>query len=741
MQKSITLDEQVNLERVQQLFSQAYIGSLGSVSCAIIVFFILKSGPQEPIWLNIWLLGIVSVSVFRTYLTYQFKIQSPVTINTKIWANQFIALEWVAGILWGIVAFGFINLDFIQQLSVGIIMAGLVAGASVTFSPYFLAAVGFNIPSMSILALSFGLNGSDHTHGALAVVCIVFSTLMSLFSRNINHRIIHQITLSITNEKLTEELRQNNRQMRQDFEQKEIALNELGKTKNELESLNLVYDRMLQNLPVGIVHLDQDLRITFMNPEMQYILGVPEGKNSPAIGKIITDIDSMKETRFIEAMEVLVHGKNSAFQSHFTSLFGKETYISANIISLKNKNIFCGGLMLVQDISSQVRAHETILAAKQDAEEANQAKSLFLANVSHELRTPLHGILGASSLLKETSLNSEQQGYQEIISNTGQSLLETVNQILSLSLIEKGMDEPHFEPCDIRQFIPQTFKLLIEEIELKGLEFHFKIDDDLPEKFMIGTFHLQHVLQNMLHNACKFTNTGSISLTITGRPIRQNKYRVEFSVTDTGIGITRALQSKVFDTFTQLDQGTQRQYAGTGLGMAIAKQMAGQLGAQININSTLGKGSTFSFALELDVFPGSDKRETDRLSANKPAKPDKLHVLVVDDNAVNRMIARKLLNKRGFHADEADSGETAIDLVKKGHYDVILMDIDMPYMDGIEATRQIRQITPNHLPIIAMTAHTMQGDRERFLNAGMDDYIAKPFIHDELVKLLHTHAA
>lgn len=739
MHTNKTLDEQVNLERVQQLFSQAYIASLGSVSCAVIVFFILGSSPNEPIWLNIWLLGILAVSAYRSYLTRQFKQQSPDTIEPKSWANQFTAIEWVAGILWGIVAFDFLNLDIYQQIPIGIIMAGLVSGASVTFSPYFLAALGFNIPSMSLLAFSFVFYGNNQAFTALAIVCMVFSILMSLLSKNINHRIIRQIRLSLENKNLAEELRESSAQIKQDFEQKKIALHELGKTRDQLESLNLVYDQMLQNLPVGIVHLDLDLRITFMNPEMHYILGIPEGRTSPAMGKIITEIETIKKTSFVEALNNIKNGHSTAFETKFTSMFGKQSHISANIISLKNKDQFCGGLMLIQDISSQVNARESILAAKQDAEEANQAKSIFLANVSHELRTPLHGILGTAALLQDTKLNEEQKEYQKIISDTGQSLLAMVNQILNLNRIEKGINEVHLEPCNIRQFVPQHFSALINEIRQKGLEFHLLIDNAVPERLIIGAFHLQHILQNLLHNACKFTNEGSISLTINSKQIDNQRHRVEFSITDTGIGITKELQAKIFEAFTQLDQGTERQFMGTGLGMTIARQMAEQLGTRINIRSETGKGSTFSFALDLEDCAKTEKTPEPVESSHQPDDMKKMHILVVDDNAVNRMIARKLLAKRGFNADEAESGLQAIELIKNEHYDAVLMDIDMPHMDGIEATRKIRQLTQNHVPIIAMTAHTMQGDRERFIDAGMDDYIAKPFIHHELIQILHDY--
>ncbi|MDH5218541.1 MAG: response regulator, partial [Gammaproteobacteria bacterium] len=472
-----------------------------------------------------------------------------------------------------------------------------------------------------------------------------------------------------------------------------------------------------------------------------YILGIPEGHTSPAMGKVITEIETIRETNFVEALENIKNGKNAAFETKFTSMFGKNSHISANIISLKNKNEFCGGLMLIQDISSQVSARESILAAKQDAEEASQAKSIFLASVSHELRTPLHGILGTAALLQDTELNEEQKEYQKIISDTGQSLLETVNQILNLNRIEKGIGEIHSEPCNIRQHVPQHFAALINEIQQKGLEFHLHIDRELPERLIIGTFHLQHILQNLIHNACKFTDKGSISLTINSKQIDKQKHRVEFSVTDTGIGITPELQSKIFEAFTQLDQGTKRQYTGTGLGMTIARQMAEQLGTRINLTSESGKGSTFSFTLDLEECASTERPHKTVEPSHKLENTKKTHILVVDDNAVNRMIARKLLNKRGFDADEAESGLRAIELIENEHYDAVLMDIDMPQMDGIEATRKIRQLTHSHIPIIAMTAHTMQGDRERFIDAGMDDYIAKPFIHDELIEILRNYTS
>jgi signal transduction histidine kinase/HPt (histidine-containing phosphotransfer) domain-containing protein len=377
-----------------------------------------------------------------------------------------------------------------------------------------------------------------------------------------------------------------------------------------------------------------------------------------------------------------------------------------------------------------------LVAARDQAESAYLVKSQFLANMSHEIRTPLNGVLGMSALLADTRLTAEQSEYVNTIRISGDALLTVINDILDYSKIESGRMGLEDAPLEPARAIRESAGILREQALEKQLALETAVDAAVPA-WVLGDFaRLRQVLVNLVGNAVKFTGQGSV--VVRARVAADG--RLEFAIADTGIGIPPAQLATLFEAFTQADASTTRRYGGTGLGLAISKRLVELMGGRITVASEPGRGSTFSFAIPLRAC-AAPAVPPPREPAG-PAGTARLRVLVVDDVAVNRRLAQALLRKLGHEADTADTGLGGVQQACAGRYDTVLMDIQMPDVDGVEAARRVRRELGAAAPrIVAMTAHSLPGDRERFLAAGMDGYLAKPVDPAALVAELGGPAA
>lgn len=377
-------------------------------------------------------------------------------------------------------------------------------------------------------------------------------------------------------------------------------------------------------------------------------------------------------------------------------------------------------------------AHQRAMKAVEDAQQADYAKSQFLANMSHELRTPMNGIIGMVGMLEETALTAEQKEFTAVISRSAKSLLLIVNDILDLSKIEAESMELEIKPFDIRRATSETADLFVPLANEKGIALAVDIHREFP-RFVDGDEgRFIQILRNLLSNAIKFTDHGSVVLAAK----RDEDGELVLSVTDTGIGIPPEHMEKIFEKFQQGNNTSTRRYGGTGLGLAICKQLVGMMGGGIAVESVIKKGSVFSFHLPLIVrndideiverfVPRPDSEESNVFGFRTDAR-----ILLAEDHPANQFLMKKLLKKMGFtHIDVAENGRAALEVFDLGGYDIVLMDCQMPEMDGYESTGWIRRLEEgraSRVPIIAMTANAMIGDRERCLDAGMDDYISKP---------------
>jgi signal transduction histidine kinase len=376
--------------------------------------------------------------------------------------------------------------------------------------------------------------------------------------------------------------------------------------------------------------------------------------------------------------------------------------------------------------------------AKDKAEEATAAKTNFLANMSHEIRTPLNGIIGTAELLSRSDLNQDQQQLLDILQSSSNLLIHIVSDILDLSKIEVNKLELNPQPTNIRTCIDNVFQISRSSITTtnKNIDLVLEVDSQLAHYFIFDESRVQQILLNLVSNAIKFTEVGQVSVKLEAKQTTDDIQEVTFIIKDTGIGISEQAIKKLFTPFTQVDNTNIRKYGGTGLGLSICKKLVQMMGGCISVDSILGVGSIFSFTIPLKIAIAKANKEI-IIPAEKTEDKKSIKILVAEDNKINQRIAVKIFEKIGYQVDLADNGQIAVDMQQQNQYDFIFMDIQMPIMDGIQATREIMATQYNNAPlVVAMTANVFSEHEEACRDAGMVDFMSKPFTIERLESVI-----
>ena len=509
----------------------------------------------------------------------------------------------------------------------------------------------------------------------------------------------------------------------------EFEVAERGRAESALQQRTSFLNTLIASSPIAIIVMGLDAHCQSANPAFLTLFGFSDQE---FIGKSVRNL--IAPAPLGEEIEVSVRQMRAHQVVHYTT---RRVRKDAQIIDVEVHGVpllvnseVCGFLVLYQDITERLKVEQRLREAKEAAEAASRAKSEFLANMSHEIRTPMNGIIGMTELTLDTELSAEQRDYLTMVKSSADSLLGVINDILDFSKIEAGRLDLESVPLSPLDCVEEALQPLALRARQKGLELTWSVEGDIPDVVRGDPTRLRQILINLVGNAIKFTKQGEVSVKAARIPSSASGVEIRFAVSDTGIGIPTEKHQHIFEAFSQADSSTTRQFGGTGLGLSISARLVKLMGGKIGLESAPNQGSKFFFTLPFATAAPTDRAGSELAKpAHVPHSRIGLQLLLVEDNAVNQKLGERLLSKMGHHVTLASNGQLAVNLALRKKFDLILMDIQMPVMSGTEATRLIRaseKKSGGHVPIIAMTAHAMAGDAEKFFDAGMDGYVSKP---------------
>jgi len=515
------------------------------------------------------------------------------------------------------------------------------------------------------------------------------------------------------------------------------------KTLESLKEQQEIFDLLMEFSPIYIFFKDENIRPVKLSRNYKDMLGMPA---SEAIGKTMDDLfpSDFAKKMIQDDIKIL----KEELPVKLIEQFNGRTYITLKFpIKRADKTKLMAGFTI--DITDQKKIENDILIAKQQAEAANEAKDIFLANMSHELRTPMNGIMGFASLMATSGLNEKQAEYNEMIKESANHLLELINDVLDFSRLESKKLKLERAPFDLVQTAKGAIDMIIQQAEKKKLNLGLELKTEIGYRVTGDRLRIKQIIINLLSNAVKFTSSGSVTLSLEEKERSVTRSLIVIKVSDTGIGIPPKSLGKIFEMFIQLDDSASKKHGGAGLGLSIVKGLAEAMGGKVSAESEVNKGSVFTVEIPFDIFsePAAIKEPAptaanNSIQAGNFIRP--LNVLLVEDDVINQKFMKVLLTRIGWKIQTANNGREAVNLYEPGRFDAVIMDGQMPEMSGFEATTAIREIEKTRgagrVPIIALTAYAMKGDRDKFISAGMDDYISKPVQNEKiLIEILRKY--
>jgi PAS domain S-box-containing protein len=512
---------------------------------------------------------------------------------------------------------------------------------------------------------------------------------------------------------------------------------------------------LADTLPLLIAYLDRDLRYRFANAHYRAQWGL---EPQDMLGKTVSEVFGPAAGPWLEDLKSALAGRRLHYERDFQGPSGVDHFLVDLVPDVAPDGRVAGFYLTAMNITDRKNS-------EQRAEAASRAKSEFVANMSHEIRTPMNAVLGVAYLLENTPLTQAQKEYVGMIRSSGQMLLGVLNDVLDFSKIEAGRMELAPQPFLLREVLDSLSNVMSLPANARGIGLAIDADDEVPAVLVGDAMRLQQILLNLVGNAVKFTERGGVSVRVMLEPAAAEQgLRLRFTVRDSGIGMDLEQQSRLFSAFNQADASTTRRFGGTGLGLAICRRLTELMGGDISVRSTPGAGSEFVVtlpfgvadedvpvehpALQTAAAQGWLMSETPALQ-DAPPEPEPalaprlqgLRLLLVEDHPLNQLVARGMLEHAGASVEVAENGQLAVDRLRDRaeDYDIVLMDVQMPVMDGFEATRHIRHTLGLKLPVLAMTAGVMQSEQDQCIDAGMDDFIAKPLDVEQMLDTISRH--